>query len=158
MRGNVSHKLPSEHEKTKSYHFCCPCSTPFIPQLCKTICHWPLPCPVFFPPLRLHTYDCTEWHCIWELIVQHCLAQAVQKREWLCMDPEPSEVASPDVQFLTNLIVSVTGCRITGVEMQDVKLGWEWLRRCFHHVMDFLLFKSFKFFLFVGYNHASSAS
>ena len=80
----------------------------------------------------------------------------MQKREWLWVDPEPSEVVSPDMRFLTNLIVSITGCRVTGVEMQDVKLRWEWLRRCFRHIIEFVLPMPFKFCFLVGHDYASS--
>lgn len=55
-----------------------------------------------------------------------------------------------------NLNVSVKGCGITGLEMQDVKLGWEWLRRCFRHIVEIVLFMPFKFRFLVGYNYASS--
>lgn len=135
--GNVSNKLLSEHGKTESHPFCCPRSTPL--HLYPS-CAWPLVTDLYLVPFSFPLWDCTEQHCIWKLIVQHCPAQAVQKHEWLCMDPEPSEVASPDMWFLTNFIVFVTGWRITEVEKQDMKLGWEWLRRSFHHIMEFVLF------------------
>lgn len=108
--------------KTICYHFCCPCSTPSNPQLCMATCHWALPCPIFIPPFAY-----TEQRCIWEMITEHHPAEFGQEQEQLGADLEPSKVVSPDLLFLTNLIVSVTGCRITGVEMQNVKLSSEWL-------------------------------
>lgn len=125
-------------EEQKSHHCCCPCSSPLPPH---PSCAWPhgtdsFLVPFSFPHLRLHSCDCTEWRRVWKPIVQHCPAQALQKR-WVSLHRPgaPPEVVSPDLQLLANLIVSVTGCRLTGVEMQDVKLGCEQLSRCFHHII-----------------------
>lgn len=79
-----------------------------------------------------------------------------QEQEQLCAGLEPSEVVSTDMLLLTNSIVSMTGCRITGVEMQDVKLSWEWLRRCFHCIIESVLFMPFKSCFLLGYHYDSS--
>lgn len=67
--------------KQKSHRFYCPCSTPLHPY---TKGAWPLvtdPCLVPFSlyPLSLHMCDCAEWPHVLNLIVQHCLAQTMQK-------------------------------------------------------------------------------
>lgn len=132
-------------------------STQSNTQLCMATCHWPLPSPIFIHPLRLHmTARSSAAFGKWSHS-RNFQQKSGQEQEQHSADLEPLEVVSRDILLLTNFIVSITGCRITGVEMQDVKLSWEWLRRCFHYrIIESVLFMQFKSCLLLGYYYDSS--
>lgn len=53
---DVSLKLLSEHGKTKSHNFCCPCSTPFHPY---SSCAWPFVADPCLLPFSSPLWGCT---------------------------------------------------------------------------------------------------
>lgn len=155
--GSVSNKLLSKHGKTKCHHFCCPCSAPLRPT---PSCSWPLSTDPYLVPFSLPLWGSTWLH----RAALHLGSgrTTLSSRTWAeagaaRADPEPSEVVSPGgLLFLTNLVVSAPGCGITAVEMQDVKLSWEWLRRSFHRIIESVLFMPFKSCFLLGCSSASS--
>lgn len=119
------------------------CHLSLTPTLSRFLYPFEVAC-VWLPWATLHfETDCTM------------LSSTSHAETWVALC-RPRAWWSAQTWFLTNVIVSLTGCRITGVEMQDVKLGWEWLRRCFRHIIEFVLFMPFKLWFLVGYNYASS--
>lgn len=123
-------------------------STPSNPQLCTAICHWPLPCAIFIPPLVLHVTA----RAAPLLGNDHRTSSSRNLGRNRSSSVQTWSLQRGSAQARCSWqALSVTGCSITGAEMQDVKLSWQWLKRCFHHIIESVLFMPFKSCFLLGY-------